>query len=295
MIVAKNIRKYYGTVRAVDGISFEVKRGEMFGFLGPNGAGKTTTVNILAGILKPDSGDVKIDGVASPGRKEARLHLGNAPQALALYDELSGEENLAFFGRLYSLSGRTLRNRIDWALEFVGLAERRRDRVKTYSGGMQRRLNLACALLHDPQVLLLDEPTVGVDPQSRNLIFEKIEALKKLDRTILYTTHYMEEAERLCDRVAVIDHGKLLAMDTVDNLITQYGGDSVVEAELASPVEDLSLPGIISGTKLRVETTEPLEIVGELARSCHRFVKISVDRADLESVFLNLTGRKLRD
>ena len=214
MIQADNLRKRYGALTAVDGISFEVRSGETFGLLGPNGAGKTTTLNLLVGTLTPDGGSVYINGEADPTNATVRQQIGYAPQAIALYGELTAEENLTFFGRLYGLSARQLRERARQALDLTGLSDRRQDRVRTFSGGMKRRLNLACALIHDPPVLLLDEPTVGVDPQSRNLIFDKIEWLRGQGRTIVYTTHYIEEAQRLCDRVAIMDHGRILALDT---------------------------------------------------------------------------------
>ena len=233
-IAVHDLRKAYGQITAVDGISFEVPRGETFGLLGPNGAGKTTTIHMIVGALHPDAGSVVVDGEPDPTRPAARLKIGTAPQSLALYGDLTGEENLAFFGTLYGLSGPRLRERVAWALEFSGLESRRRQRAATYSGGMQRRLNLVCGLLHDPPVILLDEPTVGVDPQSRNQIFESIEALRKEGRTILYTTHYMEEAERLCDRVAIMDRGRILALDTVDALREKYGGEPVTRVERGS-------------------------------------------------------------
>ena len=266
---------------AVDDVSFEVERGEVFGLLGPNGAGKTTTVNMAVGLLTPDSGRVELDGSGDPRAPHVRGQIGVATQALALYEDLSGEVNLSFFGRLYGLSGRRLAERVAWALDFVGLSERRRDRASTYSGGMKRRLNLAMALVHDPMLLLLDEPTVGVDPQSRNAIFDSIHALRDEGRTVLYTTHYMEEAQRLCDRVAIMDHGRLLALDTVPALIAAHGGKSVVKAQ-------------VNGEELRAETNDPL---AELERFQQRgkVVRFSVEGPDLEQVFLNLTGRRLRD
>ncbi|MFH1687499.1 MAG: ABC transporter ATP-binding protein [bacterium] len=297
MITATNLRKHFGLIEAVSDISLEIRQGETFGLLGPNGAGKSTTINMLCGLLVPDSGSIKIDGAADPTKASVRRRLGLAPQALALYDELTGEENVRFFGSLYGLPASTLKDRVAWALDFVGLADRRQSRAKTYSGGMQRRLNLACALVHDPPVLLLDEPTVGVDPQSRNVIFERIEQLKADGRTILYTTHYMEEAERLCDRVAIIDHGKILAMDAVTSLIREHGGDSIVQGDLDSPPQDPNrLPGrVTDGTHLRIETKEPLQTVSDLATSGYRFRTLTIQQADLETVFLNLTGRSLRD
>jgi len=278
----RDLRKSYGATVAVDGITFDVARGESFGLLGPNGAGKSTTINLLVGALAPDSGEVRVDG-GDPASAATRLSIGVAPQSLALYEELTGDENLALFGRLYGLGGAKLAERVDWALAFAGLADRRRDRVKAYSGGMKRRLNMACALVHDPPVLLFDEPTVGVDPQSRNHIFDSIESLQSQGRTILYTTHYMEEAERLCDRVAIVDHGKVLAIGTVESLLAGHGGTSVVEVEF----ED--------APPRRIETARPPEAVAELARSGAKFTAIRVERPTLESVFLKLTGRRLRD
>ncbi len=296
MISVTNIKKTFGSLTAVDDVSFEIQQGEIFGLLGPNGAGKTTTINMMVGALKPDSGQVSIDGDGDPMRTEIRMKIGAAPQALAIYEDLTAEENVVFFGKLYGIRGRQLKERADWTLELVGLTERRRDRASTYSGGMKRRLNLACSLVHDPEILLFDEPTVGVDPQSRNLIFDKIEVLKRQGRTIVYTTHYMEEAQRLCDRVAIIDHGKILDLDTVDNLIDRHGGEAVVTALLESPNDiSVDLPGQLEGDQLRFTSSRPLEEVARLNSSGVRFRSLKVDRADLESVFLNLTGRRLRD
>jgi ABC-2 type transport system ATP-binding protein len=239
---------------------------------------------------------VRINGGADPTRADVRRQIGIAPQAQALYADLTGEENLAFFARLYGLAGARLAERVAWALEFSGLADRRRHAVRTYSGGMQRRLNLAVALVHDPPVLFLDEPTVGVDPQSRNHIFDSIEALKKQGRTILYTTHYMEEAQRLCDRVAIMDHGKILALDTVTGLIDAHGGRSVIRAELESvPADRSALPGRLEGATLVIETPKPLEEVARLAERGLKLTTLHVTRPNLETVFLELTGRSLRD
>ena len=229
MIQAQRLMKRFGELTAVDGVSLDIAEGEAFGLLGPNGAGKTTMIRLLVGALPPDEGTVTVGGLPDPTRPEVKKQIGVAPQELALYDVLTAEENLAFFGRLYGLRGKPLRERVGWGLEFAGLTDRRRDAVQKYSGGMKRRLNLACALVHEPKVFFLDEPTVGVDPQSRNHIFTSIEKLRESGCTLIYTTHYMEEAQRLCDRVAVIDKGKLLAVDTVENLIKQHGGDARLE------------------------------------------------------------------
>ncbi|MFZ5981043.1 MAG: ABC transporter ATP-binding protein [Candidatus Zixiibacteriota bacterium] len=296
MIIAETIRKQFNGLVAVDDVSFHIARGEVFGLLGPNGAGKTTTINMLVGVLKPDRGKVTINGADDPTRTEVRAQIGNSPQSLALYDRLTAQENLVFYGKLYGLSGAVLRERVDWALEFVGLTERRKSTVDTFSGGMQRRLNLACAVVHKPPVLLLDEPTVGVDPQSRNMIFDSIEKLNDDGLTVVYTTHYMEEAQRLCDRVAIMDKGKILALDTVDNLITAHGGMAVIEADLVRVPENASaLPGRLENGRLVIETASPMEELARLTNVGVSFARLQIERANLESVFLNLTGRSLRD
>ncbi|MBI5154277.1 ABC transporter ATP-binding protein [Candidatus Poribacteria bacterium] len=296
MIRVERLAKRFGSLTAVDGVSFEIPQGTSFGLLGPNGAGKSTTIHMLTGRLRADEGEVHIDGSSDPTRPEVRMRLGTTPQDLAIYGALTGRENLEFFGRLYGLAGSELRARVDWALDFTGLADRQKDRTEKYSGGMKRRLNLAASLLHDPPVLLFDEPTVGVDPQSRNMLFDRIEELKGRGRTILYTTHYMEEAQRLCDRVAIMDHGHILALDTVECLITAHGGPSTIDVELDEvPGDPAALPGTLEGRQLRIQTDKPLEAVGQLASRGLRFRSMKIERPSLEDVFLNLTGRRLRD
>jgi ABC-2 type transport system ATP-binding protein len=306
MIEARQLHKSFGRQPAVAGVSFAIHRGETFGLLGPNGAGKTTTIRLLAGLLHPDSGQVVIDGSADPTRPEVRRKVGLAPQAVALYDDLTAEENLRFLGRLYGLAGPALRGRIGDALALSGLADRRTDRVGHFSGGMKRRLNLAASLVHRPDVLFLDEPTAGVDPQSRNHLFDTIEVLARQGLTILYTTHYMEEAERLCDRVAILDGGNVLALDTVDGLIDRHGGAAVVEAELADGPADAGRRATLAralGTdtfrlesdRLRLASKTPLEDVAKLAQAGVGLTTLRLERPDLEAVFLNLTGRRLRD
>ena len=307
-IQVRDLRKSYGALVAVDGVSFEVARGETFGLLGPNGAGKSTTIGIVVGALRPDQGSVSVDGETDPTRPALRRRIGVAPQSLALYEELTAEENLTFFGRLYGLAGASLTARVEWALAFAGLADRRRDRVRTYSGGMQRRLNLVCGLIHDPPVILMDEPTVGVDPQSRNAIFDSIEALKREGRTIVYTTHYMEEAERLCDRVAIMDRGKILALDTVEGLLRAHGGAPTVEivfaglgggpgaADSGARRADLApFGGEWDGPRWRVRHDRPIDVLQQAMSGHDAFSHVSIERANLESVFLHLTGRTLRD
>jgi ABC-2 type transport system ATP-binding protein len=282
LLILRDLRKRYGAAApAVDGLSLRIGQGEVFGLLGPNGAGKTTTVAMIAGLLAPDEGTVELEALGSPRTPEVRRHIGIAPQALALYDGLSGAENVALFGELYGLSGAVLAGRTQAALAFVGLEDRAHDRVSTYSGGMKRRLNLAVALVHEPQLVVLDEPTVGVDPQSRNLIFEIICSLRAQGRTIVYTTHYMEEAERLCDRVGIVDRGRLLAVGTVPDLIAAHGVRPVLVAE-------------VRGAERRVEGDDPLAALNELAAR-ERVTSFRLERPDLEQVFLHLTGRHLRD
>jgi ABC-2 type transport system ATP-binding protein len=224
MLAVEGLIRRYGARTAVDGLSLRIARGECLGLLGPNGAGKTSTLAMIAGIARPDAGTVWLDDApAGTGIADLRHRVGLVPQDLALFDELTAWANLQLFGGLYGLDGATLRQRATEALELVGLAERRDDRVKSFSGGMKRRLNIAGALLHDPDLILLDEPTVGVDPQSRNAIFGNLEQLKARGKALLYTTHYMEEAERLCDRVLIMDHGKVLADDTTAALKAAHG------------------------------------------------------------------------
>jgi len=303
MVKAENLKKRFGSTIALDDISFEVQKGETFGLLGPNGAGKTTTIRMLCGLAKPDSGTVTLNGKTDPTLVDVRLSLGMVPQTLAIYEELSAEDNLRFFGKIYGLSGKKLKQRVANCLEIAGLTQRRKERVSKYSGGMKRRLNMVCSLLHEPPLLLLDEPTVGVDPQSRNSIFDNIETMKKQGRTIIYTTHYMEEAERICDRVAILDYGKILDMDTVHNLIAKHGGPSRVEAEFEKTVPDPdkikqlinSKNFLFKENKIRFETTQPMESLAMLNRTGINFHSLKVETANLEDVFLNLTGRRLRD
>ena len=295
MLKVQGLQKRFGSLKAVRGLDFEVQAGETFGLLGPNGAGKSTTIHMLCGALAPDGGKVSIDG-GDPLDPAVRARIAVAPQKLSLYEDLTGEENLAFFGRLYGLGGPALGQRVREAIAFAGLEDKAGKRVKTYSGGMQRRLNLACAILHEPRALFLDEPTAGVDPQSRNRLFENIEELKRRGCTILYTTHYMEEAERLCDRVAIMDEGRILDLDTVPGLVARHGGHAKVTAEmLAPPPEDAVAPGPIDGTSLSFSSSRPLDDLLELRQAGWQLGGFKVERPDLENVFLSLTGKKLRD
>lgn len=281
MLSMKDLTKRFGDLTAVDGLSLETRPGEVFGLLGPNGAGKTTTLEMAVGTLEPDGGAVMLDGLGAPTSASVRRKIGVAPQALALYQELTAVQNLRFFGRLYDLRGAALEDRVAQMLELAQLTDRAKDRVSEFSGGMKRRLNLVIALIHDPPLILLDEPTVGVDPQSRNAILEAIEQLKGEGRTVIYTTHYMEEAQRLCDRLAIIDHGKLLAEGTVSDLIRAHGGKTRVivtqDGEETAHLTD----------DARTELVHWLDEEG--------VTEVRVESPNLEGVFLDLTGRGLRD
>ena len=311
MLKVSHLRKRFGERIAVDDVSFEVGAGETIGLLGPNGAGKTTTLSMMCGLARPDGGSVSFQGQAVQDANQFKRRVGLVPQDLALYEELSAWANLELFGGLYGLEGKELARRADAALELVGLEDRRRDRVKTFSGGMKRRLNIAAALLHDPELILLDEPTVGVDPQSRNAIFENLEELKRRGKTLIYTTHYMEEAERLCDHVVIIDHGKVIADDTVRGLYRLLPASRavVLEVDGPPPAEDLMatlalLPGIstveyTATGGIQIETDDfgtPLaRALGIIANHGQHIASVRTAQASLEDVFISLTGHALRD
>ena len=237
-LYARCLTKRFGAKPAVDGVSFHIDRGESYGLLGPNGAGNTTTISMIAGVLAADRGEVEVAGVVvSPSAAAARAQIGLVPQELAIYPDLTARENLRFFGRLYGSGGDRLRSRVDEVLAVIGLQERADDRVEAYSGGMKRRLNIGVGLLHEPALLILDEPTVGVDAQSRNAILESIEQLAGEGISVLYTTHYMEEAERLCDRVGIVDGGRIAAEGTRRELVELVGGQDLVRMEAVGDLE----------------------------------------------------------
>lgn len=288
MLALRDIRRRFGQTIAVDGLTLEVRAGEVFGLLGPNGAGKSTTIAIATGLLLPDSGSVDLLGMGSPADPKVRMHLGLAPQEITLYAELTARENLRFFADLYGVANA--RARVDELLALVELDARAHDRVSTFSGGMKRRLNLAAALVHDPKLVLLDEPTAGVDPQSRNRILELVRRLAGEGKTVVYTTHYMEEAAKICDRVGIVDHGRLLDAGTVAELVARHGGQSAVTVER-------------DGVEQRILTADP---VAEVARqftladgganaTVGPVTGVRIERPDLETVFLALTGRSLRE
>jgi ABC-2 type transport system ATP-binding protein len=305
MLTFRNVTKRFGSITALDDVSLEIAPGEFFGLLGPNGAGKTTLMSLAAGLRTPEAGTVALDGrpVAS-GASAARRVLGLVPQTIALFPELTADENLRIFGELQGLRGDELRTRIDEAFTAAQLTDRRRSLVKTFSGGMQRRLNLVAALLHRPKLLLCDEPTVGVDPQSRNAIFEHLQQLNRAGVTIVYSTHYMEEAERLCSRIGIIDHGKILALGTLDELLVQLP----FEDEITFPVDPATAPLVtrlavegeitaVDGThRFRPRSGYPLSAFFALTESLNLPPRLFVSqRPTLEALFLHLTGRTLRD
>jgi ABC-2 type transport system ATP-binding protein len=303
-----DLARSFGSFEAVRGISMEIPAGETFGLLGPNGAGKTTTLSMLSTLLKPTRGDVLVFGASVVGDPaEVRRRVGLAPQQISLYPTLTGQENLEFFGRLHGLAPAVRRQRVDRLLGLVGLAPRRDDLVRTYSGGMQRRLNLACSLIHEPRLLLLDEPTAGVDPQSRENLFEVVRQIAAAGTTIIYTTHYIEEAERLCDRIAILDEGRIAAVGTLQELLGLIGIGDVIEirsAALASGGSSLeTLPGVV-----KIERDEGVVrlfvksaaralalIAGALRESGDEIESLEVYRVSLERVFMHLTGKALRD
>ncbi len=307
----KNLAKHFNGVAAVKGISFEIERGEIFSLIGPNGAGKTTTISMLSCLLPPTTGDAIVDGhsvVADP--MAVKRVIGLVPQEIALYQSLSARENLLFWGRMYGMGGAELSRRVDEVLEQIGLSDRVRQRVQTYSGGMKRRVNIGIGLLHKPEILFMDEPTVGIDPQSRRSILDEVKELNRQGMTVLYTTHYMEEAQELSNRVGIIDHGELIALGTQKDLTQMVGENDVLclflgEEQEAGPLAAGlgDLPGVL---KVSAADHQVILVVPEaeeaLAPVITRAVElgfkvrsVEIQEPNLEAVFLHLTGRALRD
>ena len=316
ILEARNLTKKYGDLTAVNDVNLAIQKGEIFGLLGPNGAGKTTTISMITGLLKPTKGSIMVDGLDLQTHTYAvKAKLGLVPQELALYPTLSARDNLDFFGSIYGLKGKHLRERVDAMLAMVELTDRASEAVKKYSGGMKRRVNIAAGLLHQPEVLFLDEPTVGVDPQSRNAIFEAVEELNRTGITVIYTTHYMEEAQRLCHRVAIIDEGQIIALDTPQGLISSLGGGILVlgledletdpgNGRVQSVINRVSeLPSVKTTTRddghFKVEAhrfQEALMGILEITNQLDvRITSLEKWEPNLESVFLHLTGKKLRE
>jgi ABC-2 type transport system ATP-binding protein len=309
VLECRDLRKSFDDLVAVDGVGFTIAPGETYGLLGPNGAGKTTTISMICGLLERDGGNVVVDGQELTTKSvSAKKAIGYVPQDIAIYPDLSAKENLAFFGRMYGLGGDELKTRVDEVLQTIGLAERANDRSDDFSGGMKRRLNIGIGLLHRPKLLVLDEPTVGVDPQSRNAILESVESLSTEGMAVLYTTHYMEEAERLCDRVGIIDHGKIVAEGTRRELVELVGQHDRICIGATGNLEGAGqaiagMPGVREAgareDRIDVIVDSATEILPEVLSTAGQagasVQSVDVDEPNLEAVFLHLTGRALRD
>ncbi len=310
LLQCTRLSKSYGRLTAVDDVSFTIAGGETYGLLGPNGAGKTTLISVVAGVLDADGGTVTVDGVPmSPRARTAKARIGYVPQEVALYPDLSARENLMFFASLFHLGRRIARERVAEVLGVVGLTDRAADKVQTYSGGMKRRLNIAVGLIHRPRLLILDEPTVGVDPQSRNAILTSIEELSASGMAVLYTTHYMEEAERLCDRVGIVDVGHLIAEGTARELTSRLGEAQHIQLTLDGDVTRLTDALRRLAVASKVSATGPgavdvlvadagralPAVLAEAGRTGTTIRSVTVQEPDLEAVFLHLTGKRLRD
>lgn len=314
MLVVENLIKQYGDLTAVDNISFEASQGTVFGLLGPNGAGKSTAINCISGLLKATSGRIRVAGfdVQKEGKK-ARKSLGVVPQELALYEDLPAIDNLRFWGKAYGMRGAELQSRVEDVLAHIGLGDRAGDLPKTFSGGMKRRLNFGCGIVHRPAVMLLDEPTVGVDPQSRERLFEMVEAERNNGTCVLYTTHYMEEAERLCDSVAIIDHGKLISQGTVAELRAQLGARDVLQlsGEFPQASTELAVKNLVESglsdlemisqeeTSITLTLTSGSQhlpaIFSALSDAGGKVSETNLRSPNLETLFLLLTGKELRE
>jgi ABC-2 type transport system ATP-binding protein len=312
-IVVEGLRKQFdppkGTV-AVDDVSFSIMEGEIFSLLGPNGAGKTTTISILSCLLRPDAGDARVGGFSVTKQSDkVKALIGVVPQDIALYEDMTGRENLLFWGRMYGMGGSTLNKRVDEVLELIGLSDRQKDRLDKYSGGMKRRVNIGAALLHKPRFLYLDEPTVGIDPQSRRSILDGVKGLNADGVTVLYTTHYMEEAQELSDRIAIMDKGSLIAMGTQDELVRLVGERTRIDLSVDRDAETLAnawreLAGVSTVSEpedghmwLSVQDANTLipQLFDRARNAGARITEISLAEPNLEMVFLHLTGRALRD
>lgn len=308
----QELRKSFGKLDAVKGVSFSVEKGESFSLLGPNGAGKSTTINMLTGLYPPTSGSIQITGVdVIDNTKLAQKSIGVVPQEIALYGALSARENLKFWGRMYDLSGKALDKAVDEVLEIIGLTDRAKDKINTFSGGMKRRVNIGAAILHKPEVLIMDEPTVGIDPQSRNHILNTVKSLNQNGMTIIYTSHYMEEVEYLCERIGIMDHGELIACGTLRELRETIGDRSRIiitmdkeksnDLEIGKVIEGLVLKKdiLVKDNLLTVFHKEPQLILSELiqllTKTGTKVTSVEIVEPNLESVFLHLTGRSLRD
>ncbi|MDQ1771122.1 ATP-binding cassette domain-containing protein [Labilibaculum sp. A4] len=308
MLIAKNLSKSFKEVNALNNISLAVQEGELYGLLGPNGAGKTTTISILSSLLKPDSGEILYQGKSLyQNLTKSKKMIGVVPQEIALYEDLTALENLKFWGTLYGIKGKELQSKTEELLDFLGLSDRKNHKIKTYSGGMKRRINIAAALLHDPKIVFMDEPTVGIDPQSRNLIFEVIQELHSRGLTMIYTTHYMEEAERLCDRIGIIDEGKIIAEGSLEELKKSSKINEEIHVRFTN-VQKTDLSNInnhfngqllIHENQMVLSTSLANTDLPILIQMCTKanlhLENLQVKSLSLESIFLELTGKSLRD
>ena len=308
-IEVMNLHKSFGETKAVQGVDFNVEQGEIYSLLGPNGAGKTTTISMLSCLLRPDEGDARIMGHSiKENQMGVKSALGVVPQEIALYEDLTARENLTFWGKMYGLRGGALKARVEEVLEIIGLQDRAKERVGKYSGGMKRRVNIGVALLHKPKVIYMDEPTVGIDPQSRRNILDSVVDLKKQGMTVLYTTHYMEEAQELSDHIGIVDHGKMIANGTHDELVKLVGEQTRIDLTLSMEagnvldewraVEGVSQVSAENGqiTVLVGDSNEVLPRLFDVTnRLSARITSVDIQEPNLETVFLHLTGRALRD
>jgi ABC-2 type transport system ATP-binding protein len=305
----EGLKRYFDDIKAVDGVSFDVQRGEIFSLLGPNGAGKSTTISMLSCLLKPTEGDARVMGHSilddQPGVKAS---IGVVPQEIALYEDLTARENLDFWGKMYGLRGAELKSKVDEVLELIGLTGRQKDRVGKFSGGMKRRVNIGVALLHTPDVIIMDEPTVGIDPQSRRHILDGVIAFNQAGGSVLYTTHYMEEAQELSNHIAIMDQGQVIAQGTHDELVQIVGEQDRIDLEVSAEAGDVvetwrSLPGVSQVTAedgaaclLVDDSNLTLPQLFETANEAGvRITSVEIQEPNLETVFLHLTGRALRD
>jgi ABC-2 type transport system ATP-binding protein len=311
MLVVNDIKKSFNLKEVVRGVSFSVSKGESFGLLGPNGAGKSTIISMICGLLTYDNGDVTVDGISVKQKPlDVKKKIGIVPQEIALYPTMSAKENLLFWGKMYGLSGKLAKKRVDQVLEYVGLHDRAKDKIETFSGGMKRRINIAASLMHEPELLIMDEPTVGIDPQSRNHILETVKRLNQNGMTVIYTSHYMEEVEFICDRIGIVDQGKMIALGTKNDLVNRLAGGTLIKLSAAS-LEDEFVASLLKLTN--VERVVPdmennaldilvqhhqlafSEIFACAMENRIQVLSFEVKEPNLENLFLSLTGRTLRD
>jgi ABC-2 type transport system ATP-binding protein len=311
MLVVSDIKKSFDKKEVVRGVSFSVEKGESFGLLGPNGAGKSTTIGMICGLLAYDSGDVTVDGLSVKKKPlDVKKKIGIVPQEIALYPSMSAKENLLFWGKMYGLAGSQAKKRADEVLEFVGLRDRAKDKIETFSGGMKRRINIGAALMHEPDLLIMDEPTVGIDPQSRNHILETVKRLNQNGMTVIYTSHYMEEVEYLCERIGIVDQGKMIALGTKTELVNRLAGGTMIKLSVSALHESFlaglknipTIERVVSNNEsqtLEIFVGNHQQVFGDIVGCAMQneiqILSFEVQEPNLETLFLSLTGRTLRD